>query len=265
MDTQDVLDLIKSVAAEAVTPRFRALADAEVMEKRPGDLVTVADREAEVLLTRALLAAYPQALVVGEEATAADRALLERLADAEHAFTVDPVDGTKNFVNGRPEHAVMVAELRAGETVRAWIWQPELGHAFVAERGAGVLVDGAPLSTPWQGPSDPAEIDPASLRVLTSRPASEGRRGALTLRASAWCCGVDYPWLATGVADAITYTNALPWDHAPGSLFVEELGGVIRRKDGSRYLPGRFLPGGLLAAVSPAVWEVVAGELDEVG
>ena len=104
------------------------------MEKNPGDLVTVADREAEELITARLTAAYPDAVVLGEEAHAADHSLMDRYLAAEHAFTVDPVDGTKNFVHGSPDHAVMVAETLAGETVRAWIWQPEHEVAWVAER-----------------------------------------------------------------------------------------------------------------------------------
>ncbi len=261
MDTQAVLDLMKEVAAQVITPRFRDLASGEVMEKRPGDLVTVADREAEVLITRALLADDPDVLVVGEEATSADRSLLEALAQAEHAFTVDPVDGTKNFVHGRKEHAVMVAELRHGESVRAWIWQPEFETAYVAERGAGAFRGDERLPAAWSGPSDPEAIDPADLRVLTSRPAYEGEHEGLTLAASAWCCGVDYPWLATGNAQAIMYTHTYPWDHAPGALFVEETGGVIRRADGSRYTPGVYRKGGLLAAASPAVWDAVAARV----
>ena len=55
-----------------ITPRFRSLTDAQIDEKRPGDLVTVADREAEELITAALLAAYPDAVVLGEEAYAGD-------------------------------------------------------------------------------------------------------------------------------------------------------------------------------------------------
>jgi fructose-1,6-bisphosphatase/inositol monophosphatase family enzyme len=51
VDTDAVLRLIEEVAAEVVTPRFRALTEGQVHEKKPGDLVTVADHEAEVLLT----------------------------------------------------------------------------------------------------------------------------------------------------------------------------------------------------------------------
>ncbi len=65
MQTDEVMALLQQVAADVVTPRFRALADGQVHEKNPGDLVTVADREAEVLITAALQAAYPDALVLG--------------------------------------------------------------------------------------------------------------------------------------------------------------------------------------------------------
>ena len=258
MDTQAVLDLMQAVAADVITPRFRALAAGEVMEKRPGDLVTVADREAEELLTAALLADDPGVLVVGEEAASADPALLDRLAEADRAFTVDPVDGTKNFVHGRPDYAVMVAELRDGHTVRAWIWQPELATAYVAVRGEGAFENGRRLGPAWRGPADPAAIDPATLRVLTSRPAQEGAHRGVTLGRTAWSCGIDYPWLATGRCDALLYANTLPWDHAPGSLFVAETGGVVRRADGSNLVPAVYRRSGLLAAASPAVADVVA-------
>ena len=110
-----MLDLMKEVAAEVITPRFRSLADGEVMEKNPGDLVTVADRESEAILTREIGAAYPDAFVLGEELTASDHSAIDRYLAAEHAFTVDPVDGTKNFVHGSPDHAVMVSEVRSGD------------------------------------------------------------------------------------------------------------------------------------------------------
>ena len=109
MQTDDVLILLQDVAEEIIKPRFRTLAAEEIAEKNPGDLVTVADREAEVRITEALLRAYPDALVLGEEASADDPGLMASFQAADHAFTVDPVDGTKNFVHGSPDHAVMVA------------------------------------------------------------------------------------------------------------------------------------------------------------
>ena len=142
LSTDEVLELMQSVAAEVITPRFRSLSASQIDEKRPGDLVTVADHEAEELLTKALLEAYPDAVVLGEEAYATAPELIEQFRAADHGFTVDPVDGTKNFVNGSKDHAVMIAEVIDGETVRGWIWQPEHEMAWVAEHGGGVRRNG---------------------------------------------------------------------------------------------------------------------------
>lgn len=250
-----MLNLLKDVAARVITPRFRALAHGEVTEKRPGDLVTIADQEAEQMITEALRESDPDALVVGEEAASVDATLLERLPGSAHAFTVDPVDGTKNFVNGSANHAVMVAELVDGTVTRSWIWQPEHKTSFVTERGHGVLRNGARL---------PALQPPAGLvdlHVLTSQPAWEGPLGRLTLTPSAWCCGVDYPWVAEGRVDGTLYSRSLPWDHAPGSLLVEEMGGILRHTDGSAYLPCQVGSQPLLAAANEEVWQAVAGQL----
>lgn len=80
-----------------IEPRFAALASMDVRAKAVGELVTVADVEAEGLLTRRLTDLLPGALVVGEEACAADPTLLEGLGAAQ-AWLVDPLDGTANFV-----------------------------------------------------------------------------------------------------------------------------------------------------------------------
>ncbi len=143
-----MLTLLQEVADEVINPRFRTLDSDQIAEKNPGDLVTVADREAETLITAALRAAYPDALVLGEEAYAADDSLMDRFLAADHAFTVDPVDGTKNFVKGSKDHAVMASEVRGGEVVRGWIWQPQHQTAYVAELGAGAFRDGVRLTRP---------------------------------------------------------------------------------------------------------------------
>lgn len=206
MDTDAVLDLLREVAARVIDPRFGALARDEVRSKRrPGDLVTVADREAEVAITRVLRSAYPEALMVGEEAVAADASLLARLAGAEHAFVVDPLDGTRHFVRGSPDHAVMVAETRDDVVVRSWIWQPRHARSYVAELGAGA----------WSGS-----------RRLSVPP--RARRGLV--RVSGTCCGVDYPRLAEGEADLALYLKTKPWDHLPGRLVLTEAGGTVRRR-----------------------------------
>ncbi len=261
METDAITSLVQEVAAEVVTPRFRALGSGEVWEKGPGDLVTQADAEAEVLLTRALGAAYPDALILGEEAYSADDGLADAYTRAEHAFTIDPVDGTKNFVNGSPDHAVMVGERRSGVVVRAWIWHPQHRRMFVAERGAGAFADGVRLTTtPPSGPPD-------TWRGRTSRRGWVGR-ALPTMRPFelSWVsCGIDYPMLVQGAADYLVYRDTKPWDHAPGSLIVTEAGGVVGRPDGTDYTADRSARTGLVVAPDRAVFDVVRRALETTG
>lgn len=259
METDDVLDLMRSTAAEIITPRFRALADGEVIEKRPGDLVTIADREAELAITPALQRAYPDAMILGEEAAEADPALLDAFAVAEHSFTIDPVDGTHNFVMGNTDHAVMLAELRFGEVVRGWILLPAYDRAYVAEKGAGAWCDGERL------PSLTPSADPAAWRGIGSTPQLQtGEYPPLAQVQPTWnCAGVDYANLANGTVDYVVLNHAKPWDHAPGSLLVAEAGGTTIRWDGSAYLPADTRPG-LISGASVSVAGTVRNAVLEV-
>lgn len=239
---------MQEVAAEVIEPRFQSLREGQIFEKSPGDLVTVADHEAEVIITRRLTEAYPAAVVLGEEAYAADPTLMHRFAAAEHAFTVDPVDGTKNFVHGSPDHAVMLAELHAGVVTRAWVWQPAHEVAWVAERGAGCERNGeVRVTTP------PANIDAAQGASSNKRWLGHELGGLPPLRPSWRCCGLDFPGIIDGLVDYLVWRKGTPWDHAPGSLLLTEAGGAIARTDGAPYRPRDGIGGPVVGAASAEV------------
>ncbi|TDE94186.1 inositol monophosphatase [Occultella glacieicola] len=255
MDTDAVLDLLKETAATVITPRFRALSGGQVFEKAPGDLVTVADRESEIAIAAVLQAAYPDALVLGEEAASADASLLEAFAAAEHSFTIDPIDGTKNFVNGSPDHAVMVAEVRGGAAVRSWIWVPERAEAFVAEAGAGAYRNGVRIERP-------AVVAGLPLRGATSsQPLRSNAPAPLQISDSWMCAGVDYAKVALGEVEYVAFRNDWPWDHVPGALLLAEAGGFTGRLDGSAYAPCGPLTPWLIGAASSEVLEAVRGPI----
>ena len=120
----------------------------------------------------------------------------------------------------------MVAELRGGEVVRSWIWQPQHGTAYVAERGLGAWRNGERLVRPPVGDA---------LRGVTSRRRWIGRAldGCAPLELTWVCCGVDYPKLVEGEADYLLYSGTKPWDHAPGSLLLAEAGAFLGTFDGA--------------------------------
>lgn len=259
---EDVADIIREVSAGMIEPRFEALVEGDVRSKSPGEVVTVADEEAEALL-RARLRDVVDAPVVGEEACATDPSLLGRLA-AERVWLVDPLDGTANFVAGSQDWAVMVALVEQGEAVASWIWRPVDARMYVAERGSGASCNGVPLHREEASPAiDELRgavltgfLDDATASVVDT---NRGRFGAI--EAGSRCAGVDYPRVAEGDLDFVVFWRTLPWDHAPGALLVQEAGGTVKRPDGRAYRVVDDGPG-LLAAAGDATWHLARTLLD---
>ncbi|MDE2412976.1 MAG: inositol monophosphatase, partial [Sphingomonadales bacterium] len=98
--TRAVYPVILDAVERAIMPRFQTLQAGEIIDKGGNELVTVADREAEVILAEGLARILPEATIVGEEAASADPTLLDRLGD-DLCWIIDPVDGTNNFAAGR--------------------------------------------------------------------------------------------------------------------------------------------------------------------
>jgi fructose-1,6-bisphosphatase/inositol monophosphatase family enzyme len=74
------------------------------------------------------------------------------------------------------------------------------------------------------------------------------------------CAAEQYPRLVLGQNDISIFVRTLPWDHAAGTLFVNEAGGRCARLDGSPYLVGDDRKG-LLGASSPRLWDLAAQTL----
>lgn len=258
----EVGEVMRAVASEVIVPRFGSLQKDEVEEKAPGELVTVADREAEQLLSEALLELLPGSRVVGEEQTSRQPALLKHL-DQGDVWLVDPLDGTANFVEGRPCFAVMVALLSAGETVGAWLLDPISNTLSRAERGAGAYAEGARLTTSDGSPGAarlrgavlnkymPFELrQQVEQRIPRIEEALPGTR----------CAGAEYPAIVNEAQDFAVFWRTLPWDHAPGALLLTEAGGFAARFDGTVYRAGDEITG-LVVARNREVWDDAVGAL----
>lgn len=151
-EIDQVAALIAETAREIILPRFGRLEAGAVMEKAPGDLVTIADQEGEVRLTERLPDLLPGSRVVGEEAYAKSPAVLDTLDGEDPVWVIDPVDGTANFVAGRPRFATIVALARKGETLAGWIHLPIEDRTAWAIRGEGAYLDGQRLILARPGP-----------------------------------------------------------------------------------------------------------------
>jgi len=261
-DLNALIAILREAARAEVMPRFRHLGSGDVRSKSgPLDLVTVADEAAERAITAALLDRFPGALIVGEEATAADPALPSRLADAKLAFVVDPIDGTSNYQAGVPLFAVMAAAIESGTVTAAAIHDPLGDDTACALTGRGAWMDSA------AGRRGLRVAAPAPVAAMTGIPSWQFLPAKLRARAiqglprfaATWnyrCAGHEYRVAADGHCHFLLYNKLMPWDHAPGWLIHREAGGYAARFDGSAYSVAQT-DGGLICAPDRASWQAI--------
>jgi fructose-1,6-bisphosphatase/inositol monophosphatase family enzyme len=259
--TKGVSAIMREAARRAILPRFRKLADHEIYEKAADDFVTIADREAEEILSSGLAQLLPEASIVGEEASHADPEVLERLANL--CWIIDPLDGTYNFTNGVSPFGVIVALADAGEALGGWIYDPLSERFCHARKGAGAFIDGQRIVARATGEQPP--IAAISLLFLdqTERAAISSHIAPhYTVVDIPRCAAEQYPRLALGQNDLSIFQRTLPWDHAAGVLWLNEAGGKAARPDGSPYRVDEYARPGLIGAATPELWEALARRLN---
>ncbi|MEP4380128.1 MAG: histidinol-phosphatase [Alphaproteobacteria bacterium] len=234
---------LADAAGAAALRYFRAGVDVEI--KADASPVTQADREAETAMRALINQTYPEHGIMGEEHGS------ERL-DADLVWVLDPIDGTRAFVNGIPLFATLIALVRGGEPILGLNAYPAL-----AERWLGV--QGKPTRH-WYGAKESgvvrtrscASIDDAHL--CTTSPDMFGTEDAARYTklknavrdtrfgTDAWA----YAMVASGHTDMAAEAGMQPYDYLSHAVVVAGAGGTITDWDGR---PLRMdSPGSVLAA-----------------
>lgn len=262
-DRDAVANLIRDVAAVEILPRFRNLKEGDTRQKSPGDFVTIADESAELALTPGLLKILPGSVVVGEEATAKNPDVMNALAGSAPVWLVDPIDGTGNFASGKEGFVSMLALVLADDVLASWIYHPISGQMTIAEKGAGVTIDGRKVTpfTPVAAPKGVLAYGSRGVPGITEL--VDQRRDRLTQVKSARAAGIDYVRMAQGEIDFTFFSGIMPWDHAPGAMIIRELGGHIGYIRGDEsYRPSQALSAaGILSGSSHSIWRDVHDKL----
>ncbi len=259
-----LLEAVREASRKAILPRFRNLAEGDIGQKSgPADLVTLADTEAEALITEMVAPAWPEAVVLGEEGVAADPAARQRMAEAEWAVIVDPVDGTWNIAKGLATFGVILAVCHKGQPVFAALYDPVMDDWVEASAGQGAVLRGPSFSRPLRVSQETERRRMNGYIPVGLFPMETRRRlvqdfpdfGRVT---SLRCSCHEYRMVAQGHSDfVLSGPTPHPWDHAAGALAVTEAGGVARFVDGEPYRTER-LKGVLLTASNEVLWQELA-------
>jgi myo-inositol-1(or 4)-monophosphatase len=205
--------------------------------KGEADLVTAADRAAEVLIRERIRQQWPTHDVLGEEQGLSDQG-------SEYRWYVDPLDGTTNFAHGYPVFCVsMGLELRLSaerrRRIAAVVYDPTRDELFCAEQGKGAQLNGETIHV-----SKTATIKESLL--ATGFPSHKRHKNPniyfyhqITLHSHgvrrAGSAALDLCNVAAGRFDGFWEFNLNPWDTAAGVLILEEAGGKVTRFDGSPF------------------------------
>ena len=261
-----VVAVIQETAAEIVLPRFKALTTEQIKEKSgPGDLVTIADIEAEEKLSKAFKQFVIGSEVVGEEVTSKKPDTIHLLSSAPLVWVIDPIDGTKNFTKGNHLFCIMVCLVRFGTPVLAVIFDPLNDRYIAAEEGSGSWLHKTTNSSAEKlKVAEAVELDQMSgflsLGGFRDRPIRDKMRSLADQVFKSYnnlgCTGHEYVQLVMDDKHFTINYRTFPWDHLPGSLIHSEAGGYQASFYGDKYNPTKITRG-LVSVPSELVWKEI--------
>ena len=230
---------LADAAGAVVREYYRATLTVET--KADASPVTIADREAEQALRAMIRATYPDHGIEGEEFPG------ERL-EAEFVWRLDPIDGTKSFVFGRPLFGTLIALTRAGRPILGVIDQCILQERWVGVAGERSTWNGEPI-----GVRACPTLEQAILSLTSPQMFTAAERAALARLESAVrfpICGGDcyaYGLLAMGSIDLIVEADLDVHDFMALIPVIEGAGGVVTDWQGAALTPtsdGRIVAAG---------------------
>ena len=233
-------------AAGAVIRKYYR-APLAVESKSDASPVTVADREAEHVLRAAIRATYPDHGIDGEEFPG------ERL-DAEFVWHLDPIDGTKSFVVGRPLFGTLIALTRAGRPVLGVIDQCILGERWLGGAGRSSTWNGQPIRVRACATLRDAVLGLTSPQMFSAaeRAAVARLEGAVKFPVYGGDC-YGYGLLAMGFIDLIVEADLDVHDFMALVPVIEGADGIVTDWRGAPLT--RASAGGIVAAGDPRVHE----------
>ncbi|MEM9230098.1 MAG: 3'(2'),5'-bisphosphate nucleotidase CysQ [Pseudomonadota bacterium] len=228
---EDDRDLLIQAARAAGEVAMRYFRNAPKVWDKGGDQgpVTEADLEVNAVLEAHLRAARPHYAWLSEESPPST----DRMT-ASDVFVIDPIDGTRAFIEGTSAFAHSIAVVRDGAVTAGVVFLPAQDRLYAAARGAGATLNGTTIKV-----SATQLLDAANL--LSAKPAFNGKHwpGGLGRAKRSYRPSLAYRLclVAEGRFDGmITLRDAWEWDIAAGTLIVREAGGTVT--DGA----GRSMP-----------------------
>jgi len=219
---RDLIDFAAKLA-DAARPVIRQYFRTPVTIDRKSDdtPVTIADRDAEAAMRALIGEIYPDHGIIGEE-------FGNIAGKADLTWVLDPIDGTKSFISGRPIFGTLIALVRDGRPILGIIDQPILDERWVGAEGHATLFNGKEITTRRCGALGDTMANTTSPDLFTG--ADVAKFAALSDSVRHMQYGGDcyaYAMLAMGFLDLVVEADLKPYDFCALAPVISGAGGAI--------------------------------------
>lgn len=221
----------------------------KVHQKKENDFYSEVDIKAEQEIINTILKAYPKHSIISEE-----HGKIEN--DPEYTWIIDPLDGTKNYLQGFPFYCVSIAVLYKDKIEHAVVYDPIRHECFAASRGNGARMNNQRIRVSTKTKLAESML---SLQLPVRKAEYINEHTHWYTEAAKECGGIrctgsaalDLAYVAAGRIDCCILKYLQIWDIAAGSLIIQEAGGFIADTDGSN----NYLKSGNIIAATPKIFK----------
>ena len=225
IDSSDIREILFRVSKTIIIPSFGNLAKKQISYKNGVDIVTDIDIAVEQELNNQLSKLIKNSNFIGEEIYSKDPSILKYYLSDEYCWTVDPIDGTKNFAKSKERFAVMVALTKNKKIIQSFIFKPMTNDFMYADKSGAYINDKkinlkketllenaiGSISTKYWDELTKSKI--LSIKHIFGEINSYGS------------IGCEYFDMALGLRDFTLLSRLYPWDHIPGVYIIRKSGG----------------------------------------
>lgn len=216
---------LADAAGPIIRGHFRTLLSVE--SKADESPVTIADRAVERRLRELIEARFPDHGIAGEE-------FGPKTPDAEHVWSLDPIDGTKAFITGRPTFGTLICVTERKAPLLGVVDCPILNERWIGGPGRATTLNGAPTA-----PRPPRTLAEATLattsphmfRQAWERTAFERLRAEVRLPIYGGDCH-NYGLVALGTIDLVVEADLSDYDYLAPAAVIAGAGGLVTDWDG---------------------------------
>ena len=236
IETSKIREILLNLSKKYILPKYKNLKDQDIKYKNNSDVYTSVDIIVEKELNTILCKLLPGSLFVGEEKFFEYPDIINNYNLNQYCWTVDPLDGTKNFVKGKDKFAIMIALTFGDKILQSWIYNPLTEDIFYAikykgsfhndkkikiERSSNLSDSVGSISTKYWEEDYLTRMK--KIKNLFFKINSYG------------CIGFEYIHIATNNRDFAILSKLSPWDHLSGILLIREAGGFDSYFDNGIY------------------------------